>query len=90
MKFLTQLWRFLRVAGLGAGAQVAIAQFSGSPLTKQAVAVIAVGAVEAAYRQLVPVREQSKIATLIAAVRAAYRQQVAAAATPATIPPPQA
>lgn len=76
MTLLSQVWRLVRVTGLAYGAQVV-----GTSTHPPKAAVIAgvVGAVETAYRQIVPPKEQSRLANVARAVVRAVRD---AASTP--------
>jgi hypothetical protein len=73
IRFLTQLWRALRVSGFATGAIAAVSATGVGHDMKLVVAAVSTAAAETAYRQLVPVKEQGKLATLYAAVRAALR-----------------
>jgi hypothetical protein len=75
---LSQLWRFVRLSGTGfaTAALAGLAHVGWADRT--AIAVAAVGAVEASYRQVFP---SGKLSGRLAALLAAYRQISAAAKT---------
>lgn len=67
MQLSAQLWRVIRIGGLAAGSAVTYKH------THQIALTGAVGLIEAAYRQVVPVKDQTKVSVFWGNLKRAYR-----------------
>lgn len=73
---LSQLWRFVRLAGSGVAAQSVTGLCHVVWADRALIAAAAVGAVEVAYRRVFP---SGRLSGAVAALMSAYRQITAAA-----------
>ena len=83
MKFASQLWRFARLAGVGAGHSAWVAVLNLPTQDKTAVAVAALAATEVAYRQVFPAGKIGQFAKDIAQAYRVVKQIQAQSTKPA-------